>query len=597
VDLFQTNPEAIQALRLEIENGRLALPEFQRDFIWEPENTASLLSSIIARYPAGSLLFWRPSEVTLEPRAIADAPSVDSSAGLERLILDGQQRLTALYRALAGKTAETYFLVLDELIDVSTFELKDEDSINWDLVVEARELTAAERKSLAKNPPVEPEHYSLDWQHEHYRFPLTANFDDWMTDLIDDSQSDEVKKQRREVLRGIRDNYLSQLTNYRFPVTTLTDAATLTAVCTVFEKLNTNTVTLGPYEVLTAKFFKDGVQLRKLWEDARAEHSVLRDPRDDNDHSGFGIDPYLILQIITLVAHGSPQRKAVLEKLRAADVDGGWHKVVLALKRVIEWLRDSCGVVHRNLLPYQAILIPITGAWLKRDEMKGAAKAQALDKIGQYFWASVFTTNFDQGAASQAETDYRDLAGWLNGDVQNGEEIKPEAVATLPIAADTILTATASKTALHRGVMALTIRAGARDFHRGQALTPQIYIEEKVNSHHLYPRARLADAHPETGIDSSGHGSELILNRTLIDAETNRRIGARKPSVYVEDIREAEADVEALFESHLIDTEKLESDQYGEFVMARLAAVVEKIEEVTGKSVAPLAAEGGEIEP
>jgi uncharacterized protein with ParB-like and HNH nuclease domain len=54
--LFRTNPEKISDLLSEIDKGKLVLPDFQRDFIWKPEQTARLLASVIARYPAGSLL-------------------------------------------------------------------------------------------------------------------------------------------------------------------------------------------------------------------------------------------------------------------------------------------------------------------------------------------------------------------------------------------------------------------------------------------------------------------------------------------------------------------------------------------------------------
>jgi len=202
--------------------------------------------------------------------------------------------------------------------------------------------------------------------------------------------------------------------------------------------------------------------------------------------------------------------------------------------------------------------------------------------------ASVFTTNFDQGGASQAERDYRDLVAWLQDESKDGNPVLPEVLSELPITADSLLAATVTKKALLKGVMALTVQAGGKDFHKGQPLTPQVYVEEKVNSHHLYPRARLVDTEPDTRLDAGGFSPELVLNRALIDAETNRRIGARKPSKYVKDIREAEADVEALLESHLIETAALEADDYPAFLNSRLAAVVAKIEELTGLDVVPL---------
>jgi hypothetical protein len=132
------NPIPIDQLLTDVANGRLRIPEFQRDFIWQPEETASLLGSIMARHPAGSILTWKPApEDLLENRPVAGVEDPDQE--VERLILDGQQRTTALYRSLRTETSETYFLALDELIDTDTFAPLD--TINWDALVIAQDLT------------------------------------------------------------------------------------------------------------------------------------------------------------------------------------------------------------------------------------------------------------------------------------------------------------------------------------------------------------------------------------------------------------------------------------------------------------------------
>ncbi|MGR6962969.1 GmrSD restriction endonuclease domain-containing protein [Geodermatophilus sp. URMC 61] len=595
-DLFQTNPESVTTLLLEVAQGKLALPQFQRDFIWAPANTASLLSSIMAKYPAGALLFWRPEGQLLDARPVANAPALPANRLPDRLILDGQQRLTALYRALNRKTEESYFVAIDALVDMESYELLPSEVINWDSVVVAQELTARERRGLKKTQPEQPEHRSLKWQHKHFRFPLGDKFDDWMDELVEEADTKAERKRRQGTLREVRDRYLDQLKNYRFPVITLTGAASVAAVCNVFEKLNTNSIRLGPFEILTAKFYSDGVNLRDYWDTAKANHSVLRDPNLENDHGGFSIDPYLVLQILTLVKHGSPQRNAVLNKLRAKDVEEGWDDVILALKRSIEWLRDNCGIIHRDILPYQAILVPFAGAWLFRESLLGEKKAQAIKKIEQYFWASVFTSNFDQGAASQSEKDYKDLIAWLVNEERGGVPIEPEAIGTLTIKADDILAATVKKKALLQALMALSVKAGAKDFHKGEPLTPSTYIENKVNSHHLYPKARLNDTNPATRIDNGGYSPELILNRALIDAETNRRIGAKKPSLYLQAMQEASSDVDALLDSHLASAEALAADDYAAFLLDRLRTVVDQIESVTGRPVAPLTVKEGEAD-
>src|SRR5215210_2393844 len=98
METFQTNPVSLQHLLSSINERELALPDFQRDFVWDPRATEELVESIARSFPAGSLLFmpWRAN--TFTPRAVQGAPELDGMAP-QRLILDGQQRMTSLYQA------------------------------------------------------------------------------------------------------------------------------------------------------------------------------------------------------------------------------------------------------------------------------------------------------------------------------------------------------------------------------------------------------------------------------------------------------------------------------------------------------------------
>ena len=78
------------------------LPEFQRDFVWKPDRVAQFLDAILANRPVGCLLVLkvRPDGIVpFDPRPIEGAPP-SSDRPIEYLILDGQQRITALWRAL-----------------------------------------------------------------------------------------------------------------------------------------------------------------------------------------------------------------------------------------------------------------------------------------------------------------------------------------------------------------------------------------------------------------------------------------------------------------------------------------------------------------
>ena len=76
-----------------IHNRAMALPDFQRDFVWDPSATDELIESIISNYPAGTLLRIKNGQQLLfQPRAFAGAPELNGEKPAY-LILDGQQRL------------------------------------------------------------------------------------------------------------------------------------------------------------------------------------------------------------------------------------------------------------------------------------------------------------------------------------------------------------------------------------------------------------------------------------------------------------------------------------------------------------------------
>lgn len=83
----------------QIENGQMALPEFQRGYVWNRDQVRGLVRSLYKRYPVGSLLAWNTDS------SQANARGVDlGNAGQQvKMLLDGQQRMTSLYGIIKGK--------------------------------------------------------------------------------------------------------------------------------------------------------------------------------------------------------------------------------------------------------------------------------------------------------------------------------------------------------------------------------------------------------------------------------------------------------------------------------------------------------------
>src|SRR6266487_1815884 len=122
MNIFEdTNPRALKDLLSEIHTRTSVLPDFQRDFVWEPGATQELIISIANNYPAGSILRVRDAKRVFAAREFEGAPALNGRKHTF-LVLDGQQRLTSLYQAFFGVGEHRYFLDLNELLGGGDFE-------------------------------------------------------------------------------------------------------------------------------------------------------------------------------------------------------------------------------------------------------------------------------------------------------------------------------------------------------------------------------------------------------------------------------------------------------------------------------------------
>lgn len=95
--IFYPTSEKLSYLLESIHNREVALPDFQRDFVWDPGATEELIESLCQNFPAGSLLrIKNGAGFQFAPREFQGAPALNGHAP-SYLILDGQQRLTSLY--------------------------------------------------------------------------------------------------------------------------------------------------------------------------------------------------------------------------------------------------------------------------------------------------------------------------------------------------------------------------------------------------------------------------------------------------------------------------------------------------------------------
>ena len=98
---YDSTKEALSDLLRSIQETLTQLPEFQRGWVWDDDHIRSLLASISLSYPIGVVMMLETGnkDVRFKPRVI-EGIDPDKAQEPDRLILDGQQRLTALYQSL-----------------------------------------------------------------------------------------------------------------------------------------------------------------------------------------------------------------------------------------------------------------------------------------------------------------------------------------------------------------------------------------------------------------------------------------------------------------------------------------------------------------
>jgi hypothetical protein len=264
---FDSTKTRLAALLQDIEKGKIQLPDFQRGWVWDDSHIRSLLVSIARAFPIGAIMLLESGgEVRFQVRPVEGIdPLVASPEKMEKLILDGQQRLTSLSQVLVlTKPVKT--------TDDKKRPIERYYYINIDMTLAGPEHyedavfgVEADRKIKTNfGRDVKLDLSSPQKEYENFCFPCNQilNSDQWEMGLY---AADPDKFQR---FMEFRQNLLAEFRNYDIPIIELKKNNKKEAVCLVFEKVNTGGVPLSVFELLTATYAADGVagvNLRKEW--------------------------------------------------------------------------------------------------------------------------------------------------------------------------------------------------------------------------------------------------------------------------------------------------------------------------------------------
>lgn len=548
---FDTHPRDLSYLLQKIANRELALPDFQRSFVWDPNQTEMLIESIASGFPAGSLLFAKNRPDFLAIREFEGAPELGDEKPNE-IVLDGQQRLTSLYQALTGSGEYEYFVAIQHLLD---------GDVEAAVFHESRKR--AERKRLG----------DIEVQARDLLLPIPRLFEDngfgkWRDQVLAQRDDGEELGTR---LWDVHSQWLSNIQTYQFPVVTLSEDTSLEAICNIFETLNNTGVRLSVFELLTARFWPSGVDLRGRLEEARTDSGMIDE---------FSLDPYYLLQVLALRSGKNSCTRSSVLKLEPAEVREHWSAVVHGVDGALRFFRDHCGVVRSGWLPYVPMLLPLAAIWPEHvASVPGPNQATRRGRLSTWYWRSVLGQQYENATNTKALKDYRELPVWLDGGAP------PQSVAEFRFD-QRLRDVTHRQRAVYRGLVGLMATRGALDFHNAQRLTWEKVHNQEINDHHVFPQAWLRDELPSI----PSRLRDTILNRALIDKITNIRIGRRAPSDYIEEMAEelGESLLSEILGSHFLPSDldgPLRRDQFEDFLDQREKWLLKEIATVTDVAI------------
>ena len=608
VATFKTNPYALEDLLRQCHKGELQLPDFQRSWVWDEDRIKSLIASVSRGFPIGALMtLERGGEVEFKPRQVEGTSPEAGNVDPQSLLLDGQQRMTSLYQVtIRNKVVETVTAKHKKMkrwfyIDIQSALGDETDREEAIIGVPADRVVRG-----AFNRNVELDLSSREAEFENLMYPVSQIFDwdDWQKEFIEHAMKAGDFSEKWDVIKAFKEEVVNQFTKYHVPVIALNKQTSKEAICVVFEKVNTGGKALDAFELVTAMYAAEGHELRKDWygsEEAAGRHRRLQTAFHAPGQE-FGILSNVgntdFLQAISLFHTRDLRRKAAAAGKTGKELPAvsGNRRALLALpleaylryqEQVEQGFMEAAKFLHIQYiyrdsdLPYQSQIVPLATILAEIGDRWHDAAARA--KLLRWYWNGVFGELYGSTVESRIAKDFMEVPEWIAG----GPE--PSTITDATFRADRLFSMRMRLSAAYKGVNALLMREGAKDFVSGQGFSHTVFFDENVDIHHIFPRRWCKDKKN----DKDWKIYDSIVNKTPLSFRTNRQIGGDAPSKYLAKLekgsdKHAPIPVDTLerhLETHLISPGLLRADDFDAFVADRQKRLLKLIENATGISI------------
>ena len=451
-----------------IRTHQTVLPRFQRFEAWGHASVIQLFNTILQDLPVGAVLVLEVgNEEPFISRTIKGAPT--SGERVTEHLLDGQQRLTALWRALHNNYDDrTYFLF---------FETDEETGMPYyvDSIARWTKEGDKEPRPFWANRPNE--------QWERRMIPLDVfapdisaqqRFREWAKEGIEnqderDAISDSVSLIRQK-FAAFNLPFLS------LPVTTKKQTA-----LDVFIKMNTSAAPLSTYDIVVAQV-EAGMDksLHDLVAATRAASPGIADYYSPDELALYGS---------ALIQGRAPTNATYLAKDFGQLLLENWDTFLNGVARAVDFLEQE-RVFDSARLPTDVVVPVLVALWGVAP--KGLdAEGRARIVLRKYLWRSFFSNRYEKSTNSRSLADLTELKPLVTGEGTSTPAILDDAQNPLPHLTELMASGwPVRRDRLARAILALAFRQGGLDLADGSAVTRANLAKREY--HHLFPVAHLA---------------------------------------------------------------------------------------------------------
>lgn len=539
-----------------IRTRQTVLPRFQRFEAWSHSTVTQLFNTILQGLPVGAVLVLEiGNEEPFISRTIVGAP--ETGERVTEHLLDGQQRLTGLWRGLHNNYKDrTYFVYFNE--DEETGMPYYVDSIGrW------KKNGDKECRPFWANSPTE------QWKRRMIPLDLFAPGDDahqkykiWARQAIPDADEREDVSETRSKIRQIFATF--NLPFLSLPVTTTKETA-----LDVFIKMNTSAAPLKTFDIVVAQVEAGlGQSLHDLVASVKTECPNIAAYYEPED---------LTLYASALLQGKPPTNKTYLEKEFGRNLLEHWNDLIIGIKRTDVFLEEE-RIFDTARLATDIVVPVLTALWAKTPDGLDA-EGHARTVFRKYIWRAFFSNRYEKSTNSRALTDYQELRALLAGQSDGTPTVFDAQQHPLPERDELILAGwPTKKDRLARAILGLALREGGHDLADGSTVSRSNLPRREY--HHIFPDAYLTKQGRESG--------EIFrsLNCALITWKTNRNISDKEPERYLTERLDGtgvnEHEIRQRISTHIIPYDEMVAGDYDAFLRKRAEMVHTKMKEVCG---------------